>query len=64
MDKLLEWMQWPNLKILMSEHSIIIVGPFPPPVMGLSTINEKMLNKIESHGINVIKLDTSSGTIE
>jgi len=48
----------------MSEHSIIIVGPFPPPVMGLSTINEKMLNKIESHGINVIKLDTSSGTIE
>jgi len=64
MDKLLEWIQRPNFKIIMPEHSIIIVGPFPPPVTGLSTINEKMLNKIESHGINVIKLDTSAGMIE
>jgi len=48
----------------MSKHSIIIVGPFPPPVTGLSTINERMLNKIESQGINVIKLDTSAGIIE
>ena len=53
MDKLLEWLQWPSFKILMPEYSIIIVGPFPPPVMGLSTINEKILNKIENHGINV-----------
>ena len=53
MDNLLEWMQRPSFKILMPEYSIIIVGPFPPPVMGLSTINEKILNKIENHGINV-----------
>ena len=64
MDKLLEWIQWPSFKILIPEHSIIIVGPFPPPVTGLSTINEKMFNKIESHCINVIKLDTSAGIIE
>ena len=48
----------------MSEHSIIMVGPFPPPVTGLSTINEKLFNKVEKHGINVIKLNTSPGTID
>jgi hypothetical protein len=64
MDKLLIWMQWPSFKILMPEHSIIIVGPFPPLAMGLSIINEKMLNKIERHGVNVIKLDTSVGINE
>jgi len=48
----------------MHKQSIIIVGPFPPPVTGLSTINERMARKLISNSINVIKLNTSPGTLK
>tara|TARA_B100001057_G_scaffold491527_1_gene581970 strand:+ start:1407 stop:2459 length:1053 start_codon:yes stop_codon:yes gene_type:complete len=37
----------------------ISIGPFPPPIMGMSYINDSFYNKIKKSNIEVIKIDTT-----
>jgi glycosyltransferase involved in cell wall biosynthesis len=45
------------------KKSCIVIGPFPSPVTGLSIVNQFIAQKMNDYKINVIKYDTSPGSI-
>jgi glycosyltransferase involved in cell wall biosynthesis len=43
----------------MSGPLVIVMGAFPPPVMGLAVANEAMLHALEDEGAQTLRLDTA-----
>ena len=43
---------------------IVIFGTFPPPIHGMSSINEKLYNQLIASGLEVRKINTSPVTIK
>jgi len=55
-----------TLKSIITNHSsrIVMVGVFPPPIHGMSAVNEAIKSRIESAGIKVQVRDLSGGGLD
>lgn len=47
----------------MERRELAIVGPFPPPLMGVSKNNEILRATLEQKGVPVVSIDTSVGQL-